>query len=126
MKHLFSCLLYCKYAMFYFLQKLSVPPFKKLTPFPLFEIKNFRTCRNRFFTKIFFPNFGRWGCKCHDIVKSAGCQQITNLQNTTTLLQNSAKTFIKGPISKTWDQESIRKISNWVETDASSQSPFWK
>ena len=60
--------------MFYFLQKLSVPPFKKLTPFPLFELKNFLTCRNRFFTKMFFPNFGRWGCKCHDIVKSAGCQ----------------------------------------------------
>ena len=38
--------------MFYFLRKLPVPPFKKLTRLPLFEIKNFLTFHNRIFTKI--------------------------------------------------------------------------
>ena len=27
---------------------------------------------------------------------------------------------------QTWDQESIRKISNWVEANASAQSSLWK
>ena len=55
-------------------------------------------------------------------------KQTGNLQNTTEWLHNSAKTFIKDRPQRfqTWNQESIGKISNWVETDASAQSLFWK
>ena len=79
-----------------------------------------------FLLKFFSPILEDGDANVMTLSNQLAVKQITNLQNTTTLLQNSAKTFIKGPISKTWDQESIRKISNWVEADASSQSPFWK
>ena len=82
MKHAFSYILYCKYAMFYFRQKLPVPPFKNLTHLPLFEIKNFLTCQNRFFTKIFFPRLGRWDAKVMTLPNQLVLKQITNLQNT--------------------------------------------
>ena len=127
MKHVFSYSLYCKYTMFYFLRKLLVPTCKKLTRLSLFEIKSFLTRHNRFFTQILFPHFGRWDANVITLPNQLALKQITNLQNTTAWLQNSATTFVKRPISKTtWDQESIRKISNWMGTDPSAQSPFWK
>ena len=89
--------------MFYFLRKLPVPSFKKLTRLPLFEVKNFLTYHNRLFTKIFFPDFGRWDANVMTLPNQLALKQITNLQNMTAWLQNSAKTFIKKPISKTSD-----------------------
>ena len=89
----------------------------------------FLTCHNWFFTKIFLPYFRRWDANEMTLLNQLAPKQITNLQNTTIWLQNSAKTFIKRlsqPL-QTWDlrkQESIRKISNWMETDASIQSLF--
>ena len=44
-----------------FSRKITCTPIKKLTHLPLFEIKNFLTCHNRLFTKIFLPHFGGWG-----------------------------------------------------------------
>ena len=55
--------LYYKYPMFYFLQKLCVPLYKINPPYnttPLWN-QNFMICQNIFFTKIFFPDFVRWG-----------------------------------------------------------------
>ena len=65
--------------MFYFLQKLLVPTFRKLTHLPLFEIKNFLTCHNRFFTKIFFPNFRRWDENVMILPNQLALKQITDL-----------------------------------------------
>ena len=68
------------------------------------------------------------GCKCHDIAKSA-CSQ-TNSKSS----KHSSMTpeFCKNILSQwlqTWDlrkHKSIRKISNWVEIDVSTKSPFSK
>ena len=92
---------------------------------PLFKIKIFWPTA-RFFTKIFLnptPNhFGRLGT-CHDITKSAG-SQANNLQTMIAWLQNSANKQLQNEDLR--KQESIEKISNWMKTDISSQSPFRK
>ena len=131
-------ILWCMFLVIYhtanmqcsiFLRKLPLPTFKKLTRLLLFEIKTFLTVHNRFFTKISLPHFGRWDVNVMTLPNQLDPKQITNLQNATTWLQNSAKLLSKD-LSKrlqTWGlrkQESIKKISNWVETDASAQSPF--
>ena len=72
--------------MFYFLRTLSVPHFKILTRLPLFEIKYFLTCHNSIFTKIFFPDFGRWDANVMTLPNQLALKQITNLQNTTAWL----------------------------------------
>ena len=83
--------------------KIACTPFKILTRLPLFEIKNFLTCHNRFFTKIFLPHLGRWVTIVVTLPNQLALKQKTKLQNTTTCLQNSAKTFIKRPILPTSD-----------------------
>ena len=64
--------------------------------------------------KVFYPppsspHFGRWGA-CHDITKSAGSQTNSKSSNNDSMTAESYKAFIK------------RLISNWMHTDASSQS----
>ena len=59
------------------LGKLSVPPIKNWKE--LFEIKNFLTCDNRFFTKIFLPHFGRWDANVMTWLDQLAPKQITNL-----------------------------------------------
>ena len=81
--------------------KIACTPFKILTRLPLFETKNFLTCHNRYFTKIFFPHFGRWDTNVMTLPNQVTPKQIANLQNMTAWLQNSAKTFIQRPISMT-------------------------
>ena len=77
MQHVFSYLLYCSYAMFYFLRKLPVPPFKKLTRFriqaPSFK-SNFSNLSQQIFYQNVPPPFWKMECKCLDIAKSAGSQ----------------------------------------------------
>ena len=131
MKNIFSYLLCCNYNIFYFLRKLHEFPLKinpSYSSAPLWN-QNFLTYHNRFFTKIFLPHFGIRGAHVMTLPNQLAPKQITNLQNTTAWLQNSAKTSIKRPIQRlqTQDlrkQESIKNISNWVETDASAQSSF--
>ena len=69
------------------------------------------------------------GCKCYNIARSAGSQ--TN--NISPKHDSMTAEFCKNLYHKTYlndfrlgirKQESIRKISNWVETDASAQSTF--
>ena len=55
MKHVFSYLLYCKYAIFYFLQKLPVPPLNRLMIQPLFEIKIYLPATTNFLLKFSSP-----------------------------------------------------------------------
>ena len=79
MKHVFSYLLYRNYAILCFLQKLLVPPLKKLSCSiiqPLFEIKVLRPTRTDFTTPP-APSptpFQKEGCTCHEVTKSAGPQ----------------------------------------------------
>ena len=82
---------------------IACNPFKKLTCLPLFWNQNFLTCHNRFFTKIFLPHFGRWDANVMTLPNQLAPKQITNLQNTTEWLQNSAKTFLKRSILTTSD-----------------------
>ena len=89
-KHAFSYWLYCKFAMLYFLEPLS----KINLPSPLWN-QNFLTCHNRFFTKILLPHFGRWDVNVMTLPNQLAPKEITNLQNTTAWLQNSAKLYKK-------------------------------
>ena len=86
---------------FLFSRKIACNYFKKLTDLHLFETKTFLTCHNRFFTKSFLPDFGRWDANVMTLPDQLAPKQIANPQNTTTWQQNSAKTFIKRPISTT-------------------------
>ena len=69
------------------------------------------------------------GCKCHDIAKSVGSQTNNKSSKHDSMTPEHCeniyqKTYLR---LQAWDlrkQESIRKISNWVETDASAQSSF--
>ena len=74
---------------------IACNPFKKLTCLPLFWNQNFLTCHNRFFTKIFLPHFGRWDANVMTLPNQLAPKQITNLQNTTAWLQNSARLYKK-------------------------------
>ena len=56
-KHVVSYLLYCKYAMFYFIPKLPVPPLNINLPSSLWN-QNFLTCHSR--SENFPSHFGRW------------------------------------------------------------------
>ena len=71
------------------------------------------------------------GCKCHDIAKSAGSQTNNKSSKHDSMTPNpSLQKHLSKDLSQrlqTWDlrkQENIRKISNWVGTDASAQSLF--
>ena len=129
MNHVFSYWLYCKYTMFYFLQKLLVITLKINLPSPLWN-KNFLTCHNRFFTKILLPHFGRWDANFMTLPNQLAFKEITTLQNTTACDYRILIKHLSKDLSqrlKAWGlrkQGSIRKISNWVETDASAQSSF--
>ena len=117
--------------MFYFLRKLPVPLFKKLIRLLLFEIKNFLTYHKIFYYNV-HPPFWKMGYKCHDIAKSAGSQTNNKSSKHNSMTAEFCKNLSKlsKDLSKrlqTWDlrkRESIRKISNSVEEDASAQSPF--
>ena len=78
---------------------------------------------------MFLPHFGRWDANVMTLPNQLPSKQITNLQT-----QQHGSTFLQKHLSKdlsqqlqTWDfrkHKSIRKISNWMETDARAQSPF--
>ena len=115
---------------FLFSLKVLCTPFKKLTPdntTPLWN-QNFLTHRIRFFMKTFLPPFRKMGA-CHNITKSADSQTNNKSSDNNNITAEFYKTFIK-PLSPNdfglRKQENIRKTSNWVETDASAQSPFYK
>ena len=76
---------------------------------PSFEIKIYLTTTRFFIPPPSSPHFGRWGA-CHDITKSAGSQTNSKSSNNDSMTAESYKAFIK------------RLISNWMHTDASSQS----
>ena len=115
-KHVFSYLLYCKYVMFYFLRKLSVPHFNP--PSPLWN-QIFSDLPQQYFYENFLPRFWMMGCKCHDIANSAGSQtnNKSSKHDSMTACRILQKLLSKNQSERlqTWYQESIGKISNWVE-----------
>ena len=66
------------------------------------------------------------GCKCHDTAKSAGSPKKNKFSKHGSMTPESRKNILSKDLSQrlqTWDlrkQENIRKISNWVGTDASA------
>ena len=130
LRSMFLVIYYTANMQCYNSRKIAYTPFKKLTHLPLFKIKGFLTCHSRYFSKNFLLSFERWDANFMTLLDQLAPQQIINLQNTTVWQQNSAKTFIKRPISTTseiWisgNKKVLKKISNWDETDASGQSPF--
>ena len=67
------------------------------------------------------------GCKCHDIAKSAGSQVSKSLKHDSMTAEFCKRHLSKDLSQRLMDlrkQESIRKISNCVETEASAHSPF--
>ena len=70
LKHIISSLLYWKYAVFFFLLKLS-GPLKKLSPV---RNQKFLIFRSKFFLSKFFSLYFRGRRGGHEVSKSADCR----------------------------------------------------
>ena len=125
---MFLVIYYTAIMQFSISSKNSLYPLQKVNPphntTPLWN-QNFQTHLSRFFTKIFVPQFWRQGA-CHDVTKSTGSQINKKVSENDSVIAEFYKNIYPKRL-QTQDlskQESIRKISNLVETYASAQSPF--
>ena len=111
LKYIISYLLYCIYAVFYFLQKFPDTP--------------------DVFRKFLSPHFGGRGI-CQKVTKSVGFQRNNKSSGNGSLTAEFYKHFYRKELSNDFRLRILRnkkilvKSQNWVKTEASVQSPFQK
>ena len=114
-----------------FSPKIVRNPFKKLTCLPLFEIKIFWPATTDFlltFSSLILEEGMQMSWRCQISWFPNKYQTFKTQQHDSRILEKRFKKDLSQQL-ETWDltkRKSIRKIWNWVETDASAQSPFYK